>query len=213
VARDLVAAETGLVAAIAIDGQISGLARFIDAVRPEAAAILAKLKNMKIARCILLTGDRREVAETIAKGLPFDQVIAEATPSGKVEAVIHEKKRAVTAMVGDGVNDAPALAAADVGIAMGVRGAGAPAEAADIILLVDRLDALPEAILIARRSFSIARQSVYAGLGLSALGMVFAALGYLQPVEGAVLQEFIDVAVILNALRALRGKKTVTIQH
>jgi len=213
VARDLVAAETGLVAAIAIDGKISGLARFIDAVRPEAAEILAKLKKMKIARCILLTGDRREVAETIARGLPFDQVIAEATPAGKVEAVIHEKKRAVTAMVGDGVNDAPALAAADVGIAMGVRGAGAPAEAADIILLVDRLDALPDAILIARRSFLIARQSVYAGLGLSALGMIFAALGYLQPVEGAVLQEFIDVAVILNALRALSGKKTVTIQH
>ena len=89
----------------------------------------------------------------------------------------------------------------------------APAEAADIILLVDRLDALPEAILIARRSFSIARQSVYAGLGLSALGMVFAALGSLQPIEGAVMQEFIDVAVIVNALRALRGKKSVTIQH
>ena len=213
VARDLVAAETGLVAAIALDGKMSGLARFIDAVRPEAQMVLARLKRMNIQRSILLTGDRREVAETIAKDLEFDEVIAEATPSGKVEAVIHEKKRGITAMVGDGVNDAPALAAADVGIAMGARGAGAPAEAADIILLVDRLDALPDAILIARRSFSIARQSVYAGLGLSALGMVFAALGSLQPIEGAVLQEFIDVAVIVNALRALRGKKSVTIQH
>ncbi len=213
VARDLVASETGLVAAIGIDGAMSGLARFVDAVRPEAADVFVELRKLAISRTVLLTGDRREVAETIAKGLSLNHIIAEATPAGKVEAVIHEKARAVTAMVGDGVNDAPALAAADVGIALGVRGAGAPAEAADIVLLVDRLDALPEAILIARRSFSIARQSVYAGLGLSALGMIFAALGYLQPVEGAILQEVIDVAVILNALRALGGKKSVTIAH
>ena len=213
IARDLVAAEPGLVTAIGIDGRLSGIARFADAVRPEAAGVLNHLKRQGVLRTVLLTGDRREVADAVASGLGIDHIIAGATPAGKVEAVLVEKARSVTAMVGDGVNDAPALAAADVGIALGVRGAGAPAEAADIVLLVDRLDPLPEAIAIAKRSFLIARQSVYAGIGLSSLGMIAAALGYLAPVEGAIVQEIIDVAVILNALRALGGKKTVTILH
>ena len=213
IARDLVAAEPGLVTAIGIDGRLSGLARFADAVRPEAADVLNKVKQQGVTRTVLLTGDRREVAEAVAAGLSLDHIITGATPSGKVEAVLDEKAKSVTAMVGDGVNDAPALAAADVGIALGVRGAGAPAEAADIVLLVDRLDPLPEAIAIAQRSFRIARQSVYAGIGLSSLGMIAAAFGYLAPVEGAIVQEIIDVAVILNALRALSGKKNVTITH
>ena len=151
------------------------------------------------------------MAEAVTAGLDIDTVRSSLSPDQKVLTVLSERKNGSVMMVGDGVNDAPALAAADVGVAMGARGAAASAEAADVVLLVDHLDRIVPAIRIARRSRFIAFESVFAGIGLSLAGMVAAALGHLTPVEGAVVQEVIDIAVILNALRALGGPATTPV--
>jgi P-type E1-E2 ATPase len=141
----------------------------------------------------------------VERGLSIDAVRSELTPNEKTLVVLSERKNGPVMMVGDGVNDAPALAAADLGVAMGAKGAAASAEAADIVLLVDQLDRVLPAIKIARRSRLIALESVVAGIGLSVAGMIAAALGVITPVQGALFQEIIDVVVILNALRALAG--------
>jgi len=153
----------------------------------------------------MLTGDRVAPAEEVGAVLGLDAVFAQQNPADKIEHVRAERLNAVTVMVGDGVNDAPALAAATVGVAMGARGSTASSEAADIVLTTDRLDRLADAMAIARRSRHIALQSATVGMGLSVIAMVFAAFGLLPPALGALLQEAIDVAVILNSLRALRG--------
>ncbi len=197
-------AAGSVVATVAVDGRMAGRLVMADPLREGVAAILDALRRGGIGRILLATGDRADVAERVTEGLGLDGVRAGLTPDRKVLLVLTERKHGPVMMVGDGVNDAPALAAADVGIAMGARGAAASAEAADVVLLVDRLDRLGAGIEIARAARQIALQSVVAGIGLSVLGMIAAAFGYLTPVQGALLQEVIDVAVILNALRALR---------
>ncbi|PXW67958.1 P-type E1-E2 ATPase/heavy metal translocating P-type ATPase [Loktanella sp. PT4BL] len=196
-------AAGSVLVAIAVDGKMAGYLVMADPLRDGTDAMLARLRREGITRLLLATGDRAAVAERITKGLGFDSVQAGLTPDMKVELVLEERKSSPVMMVGDGVNDAPALAAADVGVAMGARGAAASAEAADVVLLVDRVDRLGQGIEIARRARRIAIESVVAGIGLSVAGMIAAAFGYLTPVQGALLQEAIDVAVILNALRAL----------
>jgi heavy metal translocating P-type ATPase len=191
--------------AVARDGRFAGMLILADELRAGTEALLRALRELGLERIVLATGDRADVARTISASLSIDLVRAELTPDQKILAVLSERKNGPVMMVGDGVNDAPALAAADVGVAMGAKGAAGAAEAADVVLLVDQLDRILPAIRIARRARYIALESVVAGIGLSLIAMLAAAFGFLAPVEGALLQEAIDVAVIFNALRALRG--------
>ncbi|HET9714577.1 MAG TPA: heavy metal translocating P-type ATPase [Pseudolabrys sp.] len=194
-----------LTVAVGIDGRIAGYLVLADELRAGTEGMLRELRKMGIERIVLATGDRRDVADSIATNLSLDLVRSELSPDQKILVVLSERKNGPVMMIGDGINDAPALAAADVGVAMGAKGAAASAEAADVVLLVDQLDRVLPAIRIARRSRRIALESVVAGMGLSGIAMIAAAFGILAPVEGAILQEAIDVAVIFNALRALRG--------
>lgn len=194
-----------LVVAVALDGTPAGSLTLRDEVRSGMKESLHELKQLGIERIVLATGDRREVAEAVAEGLPINTVRSSLTPEQKTLIVLSERKNGPVLMIGDGINDAPALAAADIGLALGAKGVAASAEAADVVLLVDQFDRIPAAIRIAQRARFIALESVFIGIGLSVAGMVAASLGLLPPVQGALLQELIDVAVILNALRVLRS--------
>ena len=188
---------------VSIDGRAIGALLLADELRIETPRAIQALRRAGVGRIMMVTGDRAEAAETIGAALDLDQVLADRGPSEKVDAVVTEQRLNPTLMVGDGINDAPALAAAGVGIAMGARGASASSQAADVVILVDRLDRVSQAVEIARRARRIAIESIVAGMGLSGLAMAGAAFGLLTPVAAALIQEGIDVAVILNALRAL----------
>jgi heavy metal translocating P-type ATPase len=193
---------------VCVDGHVGGVIVMTDEPRPDADRIVERLRAEGILHVAMVSGDRRSVAERIGRALGVDRVYAEQTPEEKLEVVRRLRDdpglRPVI-MVGDGVNDAPALALADLGIAMGVAGATVSSETADAVITVDRIDRVADAVHTGRRSLHIARQSVLAGMGLSVAAMAVAAAGYLTPVAGALFQEAIDLAVILNALRALRG--------
>jgi len=188
---------------VALDGRSIGALLLADELRRETPRAIQTLRTAGVARIVMLTGDRADAAETIAAALDLDAVLADREPADKVDAVATEQRLNPTLMVGDGINDAPALAAASVGIAMGARGASASSEAADVVILVDRLDRVSDAVTIAKRARRIALQSILAGMAMSGVAMLVAAAGWLPPVAGALTQEAIDVAVIVNALRAL----------
>ncbi len=195
-------AEAGTaVSSVAVDGRFAGDLILADSIRPEARATFDRLHRLGVSRVILASGDADPVAQAIGAEMGVDQAYGALTPEDKVDLVLAERAHGPVLMVGDGVNDAPALAAADIGIAMGVRGAAASTEVADAVLLVDRIDPVAGGVAIAQRARHIALQSVIVGMGLSFIAMGFAMFGYLPPVQGALVQEAIDVIVILNALR------------
>jgi len=193
---------------VGVDGHLGGVIVMADELRPDADRIVERLRGEGVRHVAMVSGDRHSVAERIGRELGVDRVYAEQSPQEKLEIVRSlraDPRLRPVVMVGDGVNDAPALALADLGIAMGVAGATVSSETADAVITVDRVDRVADALHIGRRALHIARQSVLAGMGLSLAAMAAAALGYLPPVAGALLQEVIDLAVILNALRALGG--------
>lgn len=191
---------------VAIDGEVTAALTFDDTIRPDAANTIRALRRSGVKRIVMATGDHPEVAHSVGTAIGVDEVLAESTPRDKVAALEGLRAHGTTTMVGDGINDAPALAAADVGVAMGARGATASSEAAGVVLIVDRLQRLVDAIGIAQRSRRIAVQSVMIGMGLSLVAMVVASFGLLAPIAGALIQEGIDILSIANALRALGGK-------
>ena len=193
---------------VGIDGDPAGVIVMADELRPDADRIVDRLRREGVRHVAMVSGDRASVAQRIGDALGVDRVYAEQSPEDKLEVVRtlrNDPALSPVIMVGDGVNDAPALAIADLGIAMGAAGATVSSETADAVITVDRVDRVADAVHIGRRALFIARQSVLAGMGLSIAAMGVAAAGYLQPVAGALFQEVVDVAVILNALRALRG--------
>ncbi|MCM4081257.1 heavy metal translocating P-type ATPase [Paractinoplanes hotanensis] len=202
-ARRRAALDGSLTVFVAVDDVPTAVLFLEDPLRPQAPRMVRALRAAGITRVLLVTGDRADTAEAVGRVVGVDAVRADCDPGDKLALVRAEQESAPTIMVGDGINDAPALAAAGVGVALAARGATASAEAADVVLTVDRIDALADAILIARRCRRIALWAVTAGMGLSAVAMVAAAIGYLPPVAGALLQEGIDVAAIGIALTAL----------
>ena len=196
-------AAGALEAYVAVGGKASGVIRLNDGLRPGVDTMLLRLKEMGVRHTVMLTGDNAANGTAIGAKIGLDEVKANLLPEDKVKALQELKARyEPIAMVGDGINDAPALATATVGVAMGAHGTGISAEAAGIVLLVDDVTKVADAMEIGKRMVRIAKQSIGVGLGLSFACMVAAVFGKIPPVTGALLQEVIDVAVILNALRA-----------
>jgi heavy metal translocating P-type ATPase len=186
---------------VGIDDVLVGYITFNDQIRPETAATLKSLRNQGLKHILMITGDNQAAADLIAKQLSIDSVKAEALPADKLKAVEALKLRPV-AFVGDGVNDAPVLTSADVGIALGASGSTAASESADMVIMLDDIGRVAMAYRIAKHTFKIAKQSILVGIGLSLILMLIFATGRFQPLYGALIQEVVDVIVIFNALRA-----------
>lgn len=185
----------------AIDGTFAGVITLTDQLRPEAAATLKRLHQLGVKNLLMVTGDNHKAAENIASQLGIDEIHAETLPADKLRVIETVEQRPVV-FVGDGVNDAPVLTAADVGIALGARGSTAASESADMVIMLDSVSHVASGVEISKRTFSIARQSILIGIGLSIGLMVSFSTGKFTPLTGALIQEVVDVVVIFNALRA-----------
>jgi heavy metal translocating P-type ATPase len=188
---------------VAINGRGAGLVEYADRLRPELAGFIPELRRLGVSRIVLLSGDDQTNATAVARAVGIEEAHGDLLPEAKVAYVQRLMKAGERVlMVGDGTNDAPALSTATVGIALAAGGGGISAEAADAVILADDPTRVAEAMQISRRTLRLARESIWVGLGLSGAAMIIASFGYIPPVAGALLQEAIDVAVILNALRA-----------
>lgn len=201
-AAEVLSGET--VAYVAIDGRFAGALHLADQVRPEASALIRWLRSQGVDKFAMLTGDAKPTAQAVAEKLGINEVHAGLLPKDKVELAGNLAPHPAM-MVGDGINDAPVLAATDVGVALGVRGTTAAGEAADAVILKDSLAPLAEAIAIARHTLRTAKTAIIIGIALSVGLMLVAAFGYIPAVAGALLQEVVDLAAILYALRALQA--------
>lgn len=197
--------EVGLRAYVAVDGALAGVVEYEDRIRPGLRDLFVRLVRLGVRRTVLLSGDHGPNVRAVARAVGISEAFGDLLPDGKVSTVrALEREGLRVLMVGDGTNDAPALSAAHVGIALASHGGGISAEAADAVVLADDLDRVADAITIGQRTMSIARQSIWLGLGLSGIAMVGASFGLLVPTAGALLQEVIDIASIVNALRSSR---------
>ena len=196
------AAHTATV--VAVNGTYYGTVEFADTVRANSKPTLQRLRALGLKKLVMVTGDNRGTAEEVAATIGLTHVHAECLPKDKVEIVTNLQPKP-TLMVGDGINDAPVLAASDIGIAMGARGATAASESADVVIMLDDISKVAHAVAISQRTIRIALQSIIAGIVISIGLMLFATSGKLPAIVGAGLQEVVDVIVILNALRAHRG--------
>ncbi|MDH2899393.1 MAG: heavy metal translocating P-type ATPase [archaeon] len=195
--------HTKLLTFVAINSKPVGAIVFNDQIRAGVPSMIQKLHDLGIEETIMLTGDNAENGNAVGRAAGIQNVEANLLPGQKVDILNKLKQRYdPLVMVGDGINDAPALATATVGIAMGARGAGISAEAADMVLLVDDVTAVSDAVLIGQKMLKVAKQGIFIGLGSSLVLMGIAAFGFIPPAIGAMLQEVIDASVILNALRA-----------
>ena len=186
---------------VARDNEILGYITLEDTLRDESKKTILNLTSQGINHLIMVTGDNQKTAERIAAKIGITEIVANALPADKLNAIERLKNRPV-AFVGDGINDAPVLTASDIGIALGARGSTAASESADMIIMLDDISRVASAHKIAKRTFSIAKQSILAGIALSVVLMVIFATGKFKPLYGAILQEVVDVVVIFNALRA-----------